>query len=99
MRFCNHSATTNHEATSKHEATNTPSPRRHLDPELAGAIKDAKLATSKSWRRIAKVTGLSHSYLVQLSNGQRMPSRDTVEVLARVLNIEDSAVERLRDLV
>jgi transcriptional regulator with XRE-family HTH domain len=45
---------------------------------------------------VAKYTGLSHSYLVQLSNGQRVPSRATVDVLAEWLPIEEWAVERLR---
>jgi hypothetical protein len=40
------------------------SPRRCLDPELA-KTKQAKLKTGASWRRVAKYTGLSHSYLVQ----------------------------------
>lgn len=71
-------------------------PRRHSNPELAQAIKEGKLETGKSWRWIVKVTSLSHGYLVQLSNGQRVPSRDTVEVLAKALDIEDWAVDRLR---
>lgn len=71
------------------------SPRRHLDPELAQAIKEAKLRTGASWRRVAKFTGLSHSYLVQLSNGQRVPSKETVKVLAAWLPIERWAVEKL----
>jgi transcriptional regulator with XRE-family HTH domain len=75
------------------------SPRRYLDPELAWAIKEAKLKTGSTWRRVANYTGLSHSYLVQLSNGQRVPSRETVEVLAKWLPIEEWAVEALRDLV
>jgi hypothetical protein len=83
------------EATTEHKATSK-APRRHLDPELARAIKEAKLKTGTSWRRVAKYTGLSHSYLVQLSNGQRVPSRETVEVLAEWLPIEEWAVEELR---
>ena len=72
-------------------------PRRFLDPELALAIKKAKLRTRASWRRVARFTGLSHSFLVQLSNGQRVPSIRTVEILANALPIEDWAVERLRE--
>jgi cyanate lyase len=88
------------EATGVSKATSHPekSPRRHLDSDLARAIKEAKLKTGKSWRRLAKFTGLSHSFLVQLSNGQRVPSEGTVEVLARCLPIDDWAVERLRAL-
>jgi ribosome-binding protein aMBF1 (putative translation factor) len=88
-------ATTNHEATSQL----VKSPRRYLDPELAQAIKEAKLKTGASWRKVARYTGLSHSYLVQLSNGQRVPSRATVEVLADVLPIQEWAVKRLLEAV
>lgn len=73
-------------------------PGRSLDPELAEAIKEAKLETRASWRKVARHTGLSHSYLVQLSNGQRVPSSQTVEILARWLPIEEWAVERLREV-
>jgi cyanate lyase len=87
-------------ATDYPQATSPPvkSPRRYPDPELAQAIKEAKLKTGSSWRRVAKYTGLSHSYLVQLSNGQRVPSRKTVEVLAEWLPMENWAVEQLRDV-
>lgn len=84
---------------SDHVATAYPrQPRRYLDPELATAIKEAKLRTGASWRRVAKFTGLSHSFLVQLSNGQRVPSRQTVEVLAEWLPVEEWAVKALRDV-
>ena len=73
-------------------------PGRSLDPKLAEAIKEAKLKTTASWRKVSRHTGLSHSYLVQLSNGQRVPSIRTVEILADALPIEDWAVERLRDV-
>lgn len=93
-------AQSHRKATGLPEATShdVKSPRRHLDPELARAIKEAKLKTGASWRRVAKFTGLSNSYLVQLSNGQRVPSRETVELLVDVLPIEEWAVEGLRSL-
>jgi ribosome-binding protein aMBF1 (putative translation factor) len=93
-------ARSDRKATGVPEATSPPvkSPRRYLDSELAQAIKEAKLKTGASWRRVARVTGLSHSFLVQLSNGQRVPSRRTVEVLAEVLPLEEWAVEQLLDL-
>lgn len=78
------------------ETTNRRQPRRFLDPELAQAIKEAKLKTGASWRRVARFTGLSHSYLVQLSNGDRVPSPNTVEVLGRVLPISEHDLDRLR---
>jgi len=71
-------------------------PGRSLDPKLAEAIKEAKLKTTASWRKVARHTGLSHSFLVQLSNGQRVPSIRTVEILADALPIEEGAVEELR---
>ncbi len=73
-------------------------PGRFLAPELAEAIKEAKLATGASWRNVAKHAGFSHAYLVELSNGHRVPSIRTVEILAGVLPIEEWAVEELRSV-
>ena len=59
-------------------------------------LEKAKLRTRASCRRVARYTGLSHSFLVQLSNGQRVPSIRTVEILADALPIEEWAVRELR---
>lgn len=72
-------------------------PQRFLEPELALIIKEAKLMTGKSWRRVSMVTGLSKAFLIQLSNGQRRPSLVTVETLGRVLPIDEEDLDKLRD--
>jgi len=86
------------EGTATHGDHDPWQPGRFLHPELAQAIRAAKLRTRASWRTVAKFTGLSHSYLVQLSNGKRVPSVQTVEILAAALPLEKWAVERLREV-
>ena len=78
------------------EARLPPVTRRLLPPELAREIKEAKVASKMSWRELAEATGLSHSFLIQLSNGQRAPSLQTVETLVSVLPLEDWVVDELR---
>lgn len=81
------------------EATSYPrQPGRFLEPELAAAIKRAKLETRASWARVSRVTGLSKAFLIQLSNGHRVPSARTVEILGRNLPIHEHDMDRLRDV-
>ena len=78
------------------EVTVTPwGPRQKLDPEVAASVKRAKERTRKSWRRISRVTGVSKSHLVQISNGDRCPSLTVVEALS-ILPFEDGELDRLR---
>lgn len=56
--------------------TNPGQPRRtQLDPEIAASVARAKKRTGKSWRWLAKRLGISHSHLLQISQGVRCPSR------------------------
>ena len=71
-------------------------PQRWLAPHLAHAVRDAKEATGLSWREIGRRTGVSHSHLVLISNGRRVPSDAVVEALAEVLPITDGELEGLR---
>jgi hypothetical protein len=60
-------------------------PLRHLDPDVARSIADAKTRTGLSWRRLAALTGVSHPHLVLLSQGKRVPSTVTAERIIVVL--------------
>ncbi len=78
------------------EVTVTPwGPRQQLDPDVAASVKRAKERTRKSWRWIGKRIGVSHSHLVQISNGDRCPSLTVVEALS-ILPFEDGELDQLR---
>jgi hypothetical protein len=76
------------------ETANPWKPGRYLDPEIAASVKRAKERTRKSWRRIAKWTGVSHPHLVLISQGKRVPSRRVVQAMAD-LPFEPGEWERL----
>jgi transcriptional regulator with XRE-family HTH domain len=80
------------------ETITTWQPRRTLPPDLAEAVRDAKRTSRLSWREIAGRTGLSHSHLVLVAQGARLPSREVVDAIARVLPIEAEIVNELRDV-
>jgi hypothetical protein len=70
-------------------------PRRQtLDPEVAASVLRAKLRTGKSWRWLAKRLGLSHSHLLQISQGVRCPSK-TVALAMRPLPFEEGEWDAL----
>jgi ribosome-binding protein aMBF1 (putative translation factor) len=80
-----------------HKATDDQrQPRRYLDPNLADAVARAKKASGMTWRVVARRVGVTHGHLVNISKGRRVPSRRTVEGMARVLPIEGGALARLR---
>lgn len=79
--------------------TNAPwRPRRFLDPDLAEAVARTKAASGMTWREIGTRIGVTHSHLVMISKGYRVPSRRVVELLVRVLPIDEETLERLRDV-
>jgi transcriptional regulator with XRE-family HTH domain len=77
-------------------------PRRQLPTRLARAVSEAKLASRLSWRAIAERSGVSHSHLVLVAQGKRVPSREVAERIVAVLDLDgdtanwllDEAVER-----
>ena len=73
-----------------------PGPQRHLDDDLAHAIRAGKDATGLSWRGLAAETGVSRAHLNNLSLGRRVPSRQTAEVLIDTLGLNDEVAEELR---
>lgn len=81
---------------SDHKATrNSGQPRRTpLDPEIAESVRRAKLRTRKSWRWLAKRLGVSHPHLLQISQGDRCPSRSVAEAM-RSLPFEEGEWEAL----
>ena len=72
-------------------------PLRHLDPDVARSIADAKTRTGLSWRRLAALTGVSHPHLVLLSQGKRVPSTVTAERIIAVLPMSAGEQAALRD--
>jgi cyanate lyase len=80
------------------ETTTSWQPRRQLPTRLARAVSDAKRTSGLSWREIANRTGLSHSHLVLVAQGARLPSRQVVDAIARVLPIEAEILNELRDV-
>lgn len=71
-------------------------PQRFLDPFLAEGIADAKRRSGLSWRGVARLVGRSHGYLILLSQGRRVPSQLTVELLADVLPLDVDILAGLR---
>ena len=65
------------ETTYPMETVHKRQPLRYLNPEVAQSIGEAKNRTGMSWRHIARLTGVSHPYLVLLAQGRRVPSLHT----------------------
>lgn len=80
------------------ESTSPWKPQRYLDPYLAGAVAAAKARTGLTWREVARLTGISHGYLILIAQGKRVPSNLTVEAIADVLTIDPDALELLRQV-
>ena len=78
------------------ETTKVWKPHRYLDPQLAGAIANAKVRSGLSWRQLALLTGVSHPHLVLIAGGKRVPSDLTVERIARWLDIDEELLDQLR---
>ena len=53
-----------------------------MDPEIAASVRRAKERLGESWRFIGGVIGVSHSHLVLISQGKRVPSVVVVEAMA-----------------
>lgn len=73
-------------------------PRRWLPPDLARAVANAKAETGITWRELARIIGVSHSHLLLISQGRRVPSTVVVELMAEVLPIDPDALDALRDI-
>jgi transcriptional regulator with XRE-family HTH domain len=71
------------------------SPRRHLDPELAAAISVAKKRSGRTWRSLARLVGVSHSHLVNLARGRRVPSPRTTLAISAVLRLPQHITDGL----
>ncbi len=78
-------------------STTTPrQPHRYLPPHLAAAIAGAKQRTGMSWRELGRQCGVSHSFLIQLAHGKRVPSTRTVDAITDVLVLDPHVVTGLR---
>lgn len=71
-------------------------PSRYLDPALAKAVKDAKERSLWSWREIGEMTGVSHSHLVLIAQGKRVPSNRVLDAVAKVLVLDSEVLASLR---
>jgi cyanate lyase len=71
-------------------------PQRHLDPDVAQSIADAKARSGLSWRQVARLTGLSHPHLILLSQGRRVPSLYTANQIISALPMTLEQAEALR---
>lgn len=79
----------------------TPTPRRplrHLAPDLARAIAEAKEATGMTWREIGARVGVAHGHLVMVSKGYRVPSVVVAELIGEVLPIDHETLDKLLDV-
>jgi transcriptional regulator with XRE-family HTH domain len=72
-------------------------PRRHLPPGLAQAVRNSKLTSGLSWRAIAERSGASHSHLVLVAQGKRVPSRQVAQRIIAALDIDDDTARWLLD--
>ena len=72
-------------------------PLRHLDPDIAQSIAEAKVLSGMSWRRLAAIANVSHPHLVLLSKGRRTPSLATAERIMAVLPMSAAEQAALRD--
>jgi cyanate lyase len=71
-------------------------PQRHLAPHLAAAIRDGKEATGMSWREFAIVVGRSRAHVHLISQGKRVPSRLTAQMLIDALSLDRDIADELR---
>jgi transcriptional regulator with XRE-family HTH domain len=71
-------------------------PRRFLPHRLAEAIAEAKQQSGMSWRELGRQCGVSHSHLIHLARGRRVPSARTVDAIADVLRLDPAISDELR---
>lgn len=71
-------------------------PQRYLSPHLARAITEAKKRTGLSWRQLAAIVPTSHSHMVNIANGKRVPSIETAEYMIALLDLDDAIADELR---
>lgn len=64
---------------------------RRTPPErLAGVLRAARLRADLGLREAARSIGITSGYLAALEGGHRCPSRSVADLLATVLNLDDS---------
>jgi ribosome-binding protein aMBF1 (putative translation factor) len=73
-------------------------PQRHLAADVAQALHQAHLRTGWSYRHNALRIGISHSHLLRLCQGVRVPSRGVAARLAQVLPLSEEEQERLMEV-
>jgi transcriptional regulator with XRE-family HTH domain len=63
-------------------------PRRILDGDFAGWLRDAMTARGMTTRMLGMRSGLDHSTIYRLALGERQPSLATAVALLRILGEE-----------
>jgi transcriptional regulator with XRE-family HTH domain len=63
-----------------------------LQTKFAESLKSARLARKLSQEALATKAGISVSYVSMLERAQRSPPLDTLEALARALNVRPAAL-------
>ena len=84
------------ETTYPMETAHNRQPLRHLNPEVAQSIGQAKNRTGMSWRHLARLIGVSHPHLVLLAQGRRVPSLHTADQIISVLPMTLEQADALR---
>lgn len=69
---------------------------RWLSPQLAAALREARLARGWSFRQAARELGVSPAGLHHLEHGVRLPSTVMAEVLIHGLGLDELTARRLR---
>lgn len=58
-----------------------------MENEIGKRLKQIRLKRNLSLRALAKLAHLSHSFIADIEAGRSKPSLDTLQVLARALNV------------
>ncbi|MGI9609393.1 MAG: helix-turn-helix domain-containing protein [Acidimicrobiia bacterium] len=71
--------------------------RRTLNPELAAQLRQARIDSGMTVRRLAWHAGMSKSHLWAVTEGQRVPCRDFAHGIIAVLDLDPETAEWLLD--
>jgi len=70
-------------------------PGRHMDPAIADALYEARMARGWTFRAASEALGLSSGYLCDLERGRRVPSLTVAVLLAGGYQLPDSVARSL----
>jgi len=70
-------------------------PGRHMDPEIAHGLYEARITRGWTFRAASKALGLSTGYLCDLERGRRVPSLTVAVILVVGYQLPDSVARSL----